>query len=259
MKKNYKSVFLCALIYALAFFIFEAGSKAQTPTAKPLVVEEKVTPATAPATTRDAKTETKPAADTKAATPSPTETKTPPKKRFSKMYANFETSMGNFKVLLFHTQAPKTVENFVGLAEGTKEWTDPKTQSPVKQPFYNGLIFHRIIKGFMIQGGDPVGIDPKIAGSGGPGFKFADEFHADLKHSKAGILSMANAGPNTNGSQFFITLAPTPHLDKRHAVFGEVVAADVATIMKIGDVKTNRSNDRPVENVVIKKITIVRE
>ncbi len=223
------------------------------------VVEQKATPAAAtptpaaPAAASETKTPTAPAVETK------TETKKTTKKRFSKMYAKFDTSMGSFKVLLFHTQAPKTVENFVGLVEGTKEWTDPKTQAPAKQPFYNGLIFHRIIKGFMIQGGCPLGIDPKMAGTGGPGYKFDDEFHSDLKHSKPGILSMANAGPNTNGSQFFITLAPTPHLDKRHAVFGEVVAADIATVMKIGDVKTNRANDRPLENVVIKTITIIRE
>ncbi|MEK6555791.1 MAG: peptidylprolyl isomerase [Bdellovibrionota bacterium] len=268
MKKNYKSILLCAFIYALAFFIFEAGSKAQTDTKAP-VVEQKATPSAAkPAETKsaDAKPVTAATATTSETNAAPAkdavaapEPKKTIKKRFSKMYAQFETSMGNFKVLLFHTHVPKTVENFVGLAEGTKEWIDPKTRAPVKQPFYNGLIFHRIIKGFMIQGGDPIGIDPKLGGTGDPGYKFNDEFHSDLKHSKAGMLSMANAGPNTNGSQFFITLAPTPHLDKRHAIFGEVVAADLPVVMKIGEVKTNRANDRPLENVVIKKITITRE
>ncbi len=116
--------------------------------------------------------------------------------------AHFTTSEGNFTVRLFDDDAPKTVANFVGLAEGTKEWTDPKSGQKVKRPFYDGLIFHRVIDGFMIQGGDPLG-----TGTGGPGYKFADEFSPKLRHSKAGILSMANAGPNTNGSQFFITLA----------------------------------------------------
>src|SRR5438876_11294665 len=134
------------------------------------------------------------------------------------LYAHFTTSEGSFKVHLFDEEAPSTVANFVGLAEGSKEWTDPRTGRKVKQPYYNGTIFHRVIDGFMIQGGDPLG-----QGTGGPGYMFADEFHPGARHSKAGMLSMANAGPNTNGSQFFITLGPTPHLDNRHSVFGEVV------------------------------------
>src|SRR5512147_2549650 len=130
------------------------------------------------------------------------------------LIATFKTSMGDIVVRLFEDKAPKTVENFVGLATGTKEWTDPKTGGKVKRPLYNGTLFHRVIPGFMIQGGDPLG-----SGTGGPGYRFADEFSPDLRHNKAGILSMANSGPNTNGSQFFITLAPTPHLDNRHSVF----------------------------------------
>src|SRR5205823_7789884 len=125
---------------------------------------------------------------------------------------------GNFTVRLFEEEAPNTVANFAGLAEGTKEWTDPKGAGKVKKPYYDGLIFHRVIDGFMIQGGDPLG-----TGTGGPGFKFADEFSPKLRHSKPGLLSMANSGPNTNGGQFFITLAATPWLDNRHSIFGEVV------------------------------------
>jgi peptidyl-prolyl cis-trans isomerase A (cyclophilin A) len=164
-------------------------------------------------------------------------------------YANFETSEGNFKVRLFDKEAPETVANFVGLAEGTKEWLDPDTRERKKAPFYDGVIFHRVINGFMIQGGDRLG-----QGTGGPGYKFADEFHPQARHSKAGMLSMANAGPNTNGSQFFITLGPTPHLDNRHSVFGEVVDG-LDVVKKIGAVPTG-GQDRPVKPVTIKTIKI---
>ena len=167
-------------------------------------------------------------------------------------YARFDTSEGAFKIRLFDTEAPKTVENFVGLAEGTKEWQDPATGQKRSEPFYDGIIFHRVIEGFMIQGGDRLG-----QGTGGPGYRFADEFHPNLRHSKAGILSMANAGPNTNGSQFFITLGPTPHLDNRHSVFGEVVEG-MDVVRKIGGVPTGRQ-DRPINPVVINKVTIERE
>ncbi len=164
-------------------------------------------------------------------------------------YAVFTTSEGNFTVRLFDQEAPKTVENFVGLATGTKEWTDPRTNKKVKQPYYDGLIFHRVIDGFMIQGGDPLG-----QGIGGPGYTFADEFHPKLRHNKAGILSMANRGPNTNAGQFFITLGPTPHLDDRHSVFGEVVEG-MDIIKKIGTTKTD-GRDRPVKDVVITSVKI---
>ncbi len=167
------------------------------------------------------------------------------------LYATFKTSMGDIVVRLFEDKAPKTVENFVGLATGTKEWTDPKTGAKVKRPLYNGTIFHRVIPGFMIQGGDPLG-----NGRGGPGYRFADEFHPELRHSKAGILSMANAGPNTNGSQFFITLAPTPHLDNRHSVFGEVVQGQEVAVA-IANVPRG-PNDRPLKDVVLNEVVISR-
>ena len=165
------------------------------------------------------------------------------------MKAIFETNKGNFTVQLFQDQAPKTVENFVGLAEGTKEFTDPKTKEKTKRPFYDGLVFHRIIKDFMIQGGCPQG-----TGTGGPGYRFEDEFHPELKHNKPGLLSMANAGPGTNGSQFFITVVPTPWLDNRHTIFGEVIEGyDV--VDAISKVKVS-PGDRPVEPVMIKHIKI---
>jgi peptidyl-prolyl cis-trans isomerase A (cyclophilin A) len=167
------------------------------------------------------------------------------------VYAQFVTSEGNFTVRLFEQEAPKTVENFIGLAQGTKEWTDPRTNKKVKQPYYNGILFHRVIRGFMIQGGDPLG-----QGIGGPGYTFADEFHPKLRHDKMGVLSMANRGPNTNGGQFFITLAPTPHLDDRHSVFGEVVEG-IDVVQKIGSTPTD-ARDRPLTDAVIKSITIER-
>ena len=167
------------------------------------------------------------------------------------MKATIETTAGTITVELYPNQAPKTVANFVGLATGEKEWKDPETGQPSHEPFYDGLVFHRVIDGFMIQGGDPLG-----QGTGGPGYKFADEFHPSLRHSKAGILSMANSGPNTNGSQFFITLGPTPHLDNRHSVFGEVVEG-LDIVKKIGAVPTGRQ-DRPVKPVVMNHVTIKR-
>jgi len=167
------------------------------------------------------------------------------------LYATLKTSMGDIVVLLFEDKAARTVENFVGLAAGTKEWTEPTTGAKVKRPLYNGTIFHRVIPNFMIQGGDPLG-----NGRGGPGYKFADEFHPDLRHNKPGILSMANAGPNTNGSQFFITHGPTSHLDNRHSVFGEVVKGQ-DVLVAIGSVPRG-PGDRPVKDVVLKEVVISR-
>jgi peptidyl-prolyl cis-trans isomerase A (cyclophilin A) len=166
--------------------------------------------------------------------------------------AHFTTSEGSFTIKLFDQEVPNTVANFVGLAEGTKEWTDPKSGQKVKRPYYDGLIFHRVIDGFMIQGGDPLG-----SGTGGPGYKFGDEFHPSLRHSKPGILSMANAGPNTNGGQFFITLAATPWLDNRHSVFGEVVEG-MDVVQKIGSTQTSKPGDRPVKPITIQSVKITR-
>ena len=174
------------------------------------------------------------------------------KKGNKDMFAMFETNKGNFKVKLLKETAPKTVENFVGLAEGTKEWTDPKTGKKEKKPFYDGLVFHRVIKDFMIQGGCPIG-----NGTGGPGFRFEDEFlPGQPKHSKPGMLSMANAGPNTNGSQFFVTTIATPWLDNRHTVFGEVVEG-MDVVHAIENSKTG-PGDKPVEAIVIKHVKIVQ-
>lgn len=175
--------------------------------------------------------------------------KTKTEKKGKDMIAVFETNKGTFKIKLFADKAPKTVENFVGLATGKKEYTDPKTGKKTKGHFYDGLIFHRVIPNFMIQGGDPEG-----RGTGGPGYRFEDEIVADLQHSKPGILSMANAGPNTNGSQFFITVAATPWLNGKHTVFGEVTEG-MDVIYDISKVKT-LPGDKPAEDVVIKKLTI---
>jgi peptidyl-prolyl cis-trans isomerase A (cyclophilin A) len=169
------------------------------------------------------------------------------------LYAHFTTSDGKFTVKLFDAEAPNTVANFVGLAEGSKEWTDPRTGQKGKKPYYNGTVFHRVIDGFMIQGGDPLG-----QGTGGPGYKFADEFHPTLRHTGAGILSMANSGPNSNGGQFFVTLAATPWLDNRHSVFGEVVEG-MDVIKKIGGTPTSKPGDRPLKPITIESVTIEKK
>jgi peptidyl-prolyl cis-trans isomerase A (cyclophilin A) len=165
------------------------------------------------------------------------------------VYASLKTSMGDIVIQLFEDKAPHTVANFVDLATGAREWIDPTTGTKVKRPLYNGTIFHRVIPGFMIQGGDPLG-----NGTGGPGYRFEDEFNPDLKHSKPGILSMANAGPNTNGSQFFIIEKATPWLDGKHSVFGEVVKGQ-NVVDAIANVPRN-FRDRPLKDVVIKEVVI---
>jgi peptidyl-prolyl cis-trans isomerase A (cyclophilin A) len=167
--------------------------------------------------------------------------------------ATLHTNMGDIKVNLFPDHAPKTVRNFTELAEGTKEWTNPKLNAKSSAPLYDGTIFHRVISGFMIQGGDPLG-----TGTGGPGYRFEDEPHPELVFDKPYLLAMANAGPNTNGSQFFITVAPTTWLNFKHTIFGEVAdqasrdVVDAIAAVPVG------AQDRPKENVVITSVTIDR-
>ena len=169
------------------------------------------------------------------------------------LYAHFTTSRGNFTAKLFDEQVPATVANFTGLAEGTKEWTDPRTGKKSNTHYYDGTVFHRVIAGFMIQGGDPLG-----QGTGGPGYKFADEFSPKLRHDKAGLLSMANSGPNTNGGQFFITLAPTGWLDNKHSIFGEIVEG-MDVVKKIGSTPTSKPGDRPLKTITVQTVTIEKK
>lgn len=167
--------------------------------------------------------------------------------------ATISTSLGDIRINLFADQAPKTVRNFTELAEGTKEWTDPRVRAKSTAPLYDGTIFHRVIPGFMIQGGDPLG-----TGTGGPGYRFEDEFHPELTFDKPYLLAMANAGPNTNGSQFFITVAPTTWLNFKHSIFGEVADQESRDVVDaIAAVETG-SQDRPKTDVTINSITIER-
>jgi len=170
-----------------------------------------------------------------------------------KTFATIYTNAGPIRVELFSNHAPKTVRNFVGLAEGTQEYRDPTTGAPGSGPYYDGTIFHRVIGGFMIQGGDPTG-----TGRGGPGYQFGDEFHSELRFDRPYLLAMANAGPGTNGSQFFITVGPTPHLNMRHTIFGEV--ADAGSRKVVDTIATARTgaSDRPVQDVVIERIEVER-
>ena len=169
------------------------------------------------------------------------------------LYATLNTSAGPITIKLFENHAPRTVENFVGLAEGTREWTDPRTGKTEAKKAYDGTVFHRVIKGFMIQGGDPTG-----TGIGDLGFRFADEFHPDLSYNRPYLLGMANEGPDSNQSQFFVTVRPTRWLNKRHAIFGEV--ADEASRKVVSAINKTRTDarDRPVESIVIHSVTIDR-
>jgi peptidyl-prolyl cis-trans isomerase A (cyclophilin A) len=165
--------------------------------------------------------------------------------------ATIRTNHGDIAVRLFPDQAPKTVRNFVELAEGSREWTHPATREKVTKPLFEGTVFHRVIPGFMVQGGDPLG-----TGRGGPGYTFADEFHPDLSFDRPYLLAMANAGPGTNGSQFFITVAPTAWLNRKHTIFGEVADQGSRDVVdEIASVRTGRG-DRPVDDVVIETIDV---
>ena len=224
-----------------------AATPAPAPTPTPAPPSETpAPPAATPAPSTD-----KPAADAPAATAKPAAPAVSAAKHGPGVYAHITTNHGAMIAKLYDKDAPKTVENFVMLAEGKKQWLNPRSNTMVRRPYYNNLTFHRIIPGFMIQGGDPEG-----TGTGGPGFTFADEFSPKLRHNKPGILSMANRGPNTNGGQFFITLAPTPHLNDRHSVFGELVEG-MPTLMAIAKVPT-KAQDMPVKPVVIKSVRIER-
>ncbi|ALM40236.1 MULTISPECIES: peptidylprolyl isomerase [Streptomyces] len=168
------------------------------------------------------------------------------------LYATLKTNHGDINVRLFPNHAPKTVKNFVGLATGEQEWTNPETGQKTSDKLYDGTVFHRVISGFMLQGGDPLG-----NGTGGPGYQFADEFHPDLAFNKPYLLAMANAGPGTNGSQFFITVAPTAWLTNKHTIFGEVVdPASQKVVDEIAAVQTNPRTDRPVNDVVIESVVV---
>lgn len=168
-----------------------------------------------------------------------------------KRSATLRTNHGDIRLILFPDHAPKTVANFVGLATGERSYSQPNARGGMSGPFYDGSIFHRVISGFMIQGGDPTG-----TGRGGPGYQFADEFHPELRFDRPYLLAMANAGPNTNGSQFFITVGPQPHLNRRHTIFGEVADAESRLVVdSIANTPTGL-NDRPLNDVVIERVEV---
>ncbi|MEV5600017.1 peptidylprolyl isomerase [Streptomyces sp. NPDC052299] len=168
------------------------------------------------------------------------------------LYATLKTNKGDIEIRLLPNHAPKTVKNFVELAQGEREWTDPTTGQATRARLYDGTVFHRVISGFMIQGGDPLG-----NGTGGPGYEFKDEFHPDLAFNKPYLLAMANAGPGTNGSQFFITVSPTAWLTGKHTIFGEVEDAKSRQVVDaIAATATNARTDRPVQDVVIESVAI---
>jgi peptidyl-prolyl cis-trans isomerase A (cyclophilin A) len=167
--------------------------------------------------------------------------------------AILHTNAGPIRIELFDNHAPKTVRNFVELAEGTRDYTDPRTGQAGSGPYYDGTIFHRVISGFMIQGGDPTG-----TGRGGPGYQFADEFHGELQFDRPYLFAMANAGPGTNGSQFFITVGPTPHLNRRHTIFGEVTDPDSQKVVDTIANAPTSPGDRPQRDVVIERVEVER-
>ncbi|MFD3325337.1 peptidylprolyl isomerase [Streptomyces sp. NPDC058701] len=169
-----------------------------------------------------------------------------------KLYATLKTTHGDIEIELLPNFAPKTVRNFVELATGAREWTRPTDGQKTTDPLYDGTVFHRVISGFMIQGGDPLG-----NGTGGPGYQFADEFHPDLTFTKPYLLAMANAGPATNGSQFFVTVAPTAWLTRKHTIFGEVTdKASRQVVDAIAGLATNPRTERPLEDVIIQSVVV---
>ena len=201
-------------------------------------------------------TPSQPNSEAAAAQPAPAAaTPAPPVEKIGDATAIIETTAGKLTCKLFGKQTPKTVANFVGLAEGTREWTNPASHAKKHGvSLYEGTIFHRVIPNFMIQGGDPLG-----NGSGDPGYSFGDEFVPALRFDRPGLLAMANSGPDTNGSQFFITEVPTPHLTGHHTIFGQCDAATIALVRKIARMPRDERTDRPFQPVKITKITIVRE
>ena len=166
-------------------------------------------------------------------------------------YATLHTNKGDIRIQLFPDHAPKTVRNFVGLADGSQEWSDPRSGEKKNTPLYDGVVFHRVIPGFMIQGGDPLG-----TGTGGPGYRFGDEFHGDLAFDRPYLLAMANAGPGTNGSQFFVTVAATPWLNMKHTIFGEVADQPSRDVVDAIAAVATGNMDRPVEPVVISSVSV---
>jgi peptidyl-prolyl cis-trans isomerase A (cyclophilin A) len=169
------------------------------------------------------------------------------------LVATLHTNKGDIRITLLPDHAPKTVANFTGLADGTREWTDPRSGQKSSESLYAGTIFHRVIENFMIQGGDPLG-----TGTGGPGYQFADEFHPDLQFDRPYLLAMANAGPGTNGSQFFITTAATPWLTRKHTIFGEVADADSRAVVDTIGTTATGPRDKPFEDVVVESVTLER-
>jgi peptidyl-prolyl cis-trans isomerase A (cyclophilin A) len=239
--------FLLSAFLASFFATTTLGAQTST-TSKPAAPQTKTAaPTQKPPTAKPAAPTSKPADTTKPAAPAASAAKYGPG-----TYAHFTTTNGNFIVRFFDKDAPRTVENFVGLAEGKKAWTDPKTGRQVRRPYYRNVLFHRIIPNFMIQGGDPTG-----TGFGGPGYNIPDEISPKHRHDRPGIMSMANTGkPNSGGAQFFITVAPYPSLDGKYTIFGEVVEGldNVIAISKV----PRSPQDRPLKDVVIDTVRIER-
>ena len=253
--KRWIAGFVCAVAVAAA------GCGGPQPSAPPSEPAATPAPAPAPAPAPPSETPAPPAeappSAEKPAAEAPADTSKPSASKYGPgIYAHFTTTNGNFIVKFFDKDAPKTVANFVGLAEGKKPWTDPRTGRQIRRPYYRNVLFHRVIPNFMIQGGDPEG-----TGMGGPGYTFEDEISPNHKHNKAGIVSMANRGPNTNGGQFFITVAAYPSLDGHYSIFGEVVEG-LDKVVAISKVPTSGSRgdppNRPKTDVVINNVRIER-